>query len=199
MGRSRLQPIKQPDDVSCGPTSIKTVLQMLGKNKPLPELTTLCRTNRNGTSTKNMIAAINKIGLTVMVVENSTLKHVQGALKSSIGHLRGVIVSYLYRLDENRQPKQTSGHWAAISGFSASQSRIYLLDSYSGRKISYPWAEFRERWRDYDLKRKNGPGPNSTSFRYIKHWQRQLMLVIANSKADLPRFRMKTVRIYEPY
>jgi len=200
MGRTRVSPIKQPDETTCGPAAIKIALRILGVKKSLNELIKLCRTNRNGTSTKNMIRALTTLGYYVKVVEYATLHHLQSALKRKPTNARAILVSYLYRLYENGKPKPTSGHWAVVSAYSIVKERIYVLDSYSGRKKSYPWKEFRIRWMDYDLKRrhetKNNRGKHT--FRLIRKWQKQMIMVVAKSGKDLPNYRNSTQKVYIP-
>ncbi len=197
MGRSHITPILQPDDTTCGPSALKLALEILGKHKSLSSLIELCQTNRNGTSTKNLIHAINKLGLSVLAVEYATLTHLQSALKYSPNQPRAILVSYLYDLDEKEEPHPDSGHWAVVSAYSARNSRIMLLDSASGRKKSYAWKEFRDRWMDFDLKRKKikkGRKP----FKLVRRWQEQLLLVIAKDVVALPKFKIQTAKLFLP-
>lgn len=163
----------------------------------------LCATNRNGTSTKNMIRAANKLGFSVLVVEYATLHHLQSALKYNPNQLRAVLVSYLYDLDEKDRPHTESGHWAAVSSYSASKSRIVLFDSSSAQKKSYNWADFRSRWMDYDLKRRNiGRRPacagRKKHFQLIRKWQQQMLFVMARDPAHLPKFTIDTRHLFTP-
>lgn len=197
MGRSHVTPIQQPDDRTCGPAALKHALAIFGKRKSLEYLMELCNTNRNGTSTKRMIRAANKLGFSVLVVEYATLHHLQSALKYTSGQHRAVLVSYLYDLNEQDRPHMDSGHWAAVSSYSASKSRVVLFDSSSGRKKSYGWANFRTRWRDYDLKRRN-IGKLKRRFRLIRKWQQQLLFIMARDPAHLPKFTIGTSRLFTP-
>lgn len=197
MGRSHVTPIHQPDDTTCGPSALKSALTILGKRKSLASLIELCKTNRNGTSTKNMIAAINTLGLPVLVVEFATLHHLQSALKYSPNATRAILVSYLYDLDEQENPHPDSGHWAVVSSYSARNSRIVLLDSASGKKKSYPWKEFRQRWMDYDLKRRKIT-KGKKEFKLVRRWQEQLLMVIAKNEANLPKFKIATAKLFLP-
>jgi ABC-type bacteriocin/lantibiotic exporter with double-glycine peptidase domain len=197
MGRSHVTPIQQPDDTTCGPTALKHALAMFGKRKSLEYLMELCATNRNGTSTKNMIRAANKLGFSVLIVEYATLHHLQSALKYNPNQLRAVLVSYLYDLDEKDRPHADSGHWAAVSSYSASKSRIVLFDSSSAQKKSYDWADFRSRWMDFDLKRRKY-GRRKKHFRLIRKWQQQLLFVMAKNPAHLPKFTIDTSHVFTP-
>lgn len=105
------------------------------------------------------------------------------------------MVSYLYDLDEKMKPHPDSGHWAVVSSFSASKNRIILFDSASNSKKSYNWQDFRDRWRDYDYKRKK-VGEKGKTFRLVRHWQPQLMLSIAKNPESLPKFRNETSKLF---
>ena len=197
MGRSHVTPIQQPDNTTCGPAALKHALSVFGKRKSLTSLMTHCATNRNGTSTKNMIRAANKLGFCVLVVEYATLRHLQSALKYNPNQLRAVLVSYLYDLDEKDRPHAESGHWAAVSSFRASKSRIVLFDSSSAKKKSYDWADFRSRWMDYDLKRRS-IGKRRKHFQLIRKWQQQMLFVMARDPAHLPKFTIDTSHVFTP-
>lgn len=195
MGRSHILPIQQPDATTCGPASLKQALAIFGKRYSLDVLMKLCKTNRNGTSTRHLIDAINKLGFSVLVVEYATLHHLQSALKYKQHHIRAVMVTYLYDLDEKYEPHPDSGHWAVVSSYLASKSRIVLLDSATGRKKSYDWSDFRSRWMDYDLKRKRFK-KNGKKFRLVRKWQQQLLMIIARDPKHLPKFTIATSRIF---
>ena len=195
MGRSHITPIQQPDDTTCGPAALKLALTILGKRRSLSSLIALCKTTRNGTSTQNMIAAVNKLELPALVVEYATLHHLQSALKYTPNAPRAILVSYLYDLDEKEEPHPDSGHWAVVSSYSARNSRIVLLDSASGKKKSYPWKEFRDRWTDYDLKRRKIK-KGKKEFKLVRRWQEQLMMVIAKDEKNLPKFKIATAKLF---
>jgi ABC-type bacteriocin/lantibiotic exporter with double-glycine peptidase domain len=197
MGRSHIKPIQQPDDTTCGPAALKHALAIFGRRKSLTSLMELCGTNRNGTSTKNMIRAANKLGFSVLVVQYATLHHLQSSLKYNPNQVRAALVSYLYDLDEKNRPHPESGHWAVVSSYRPSTSRIVLLDSASARKKSYDWADFRARWMDFDLKRKK-VSAHSKHFKLVRRWQQQLLFVMAKKPEDLPKFRIASSRVFTP-
>jgi ABC-type bacteriocin/lantibiotic exporter with double-glycine peptidase domain len=198
MGRSHVKPLQQPTDTTCGPTALKHALSIFGKRRSLQYLEKLCGTNRNGTSTKNMIHAANRLGFSLLVVEYATLHHMQSALKYKQNQMRAVLVSYLYDLDEKKDPHPDSGHWAVVSSYRPSTSRIVILDSASAQKKSYIWANFRKRWMDFDLKRRNIGGQKKKHFRMIRKWQNQLLVVMAQDPAHLPKFRIGTSKLFTP-
>ncbi len=196
MGRSKAQPIQQPDDTTCGPSALKIALSIFGVKKSLKSLIELCKTNSNGTSTKNLIHAANSLGFSLLAVEYSTLSHLQSALKYTPNNLRATMVSYLYDLDEKDQPHPDSGHWATVASYLPSKNRIVLLDSATSKRKSYNWQDFRERWFDFDLKRKK-LSKTGKKFKLIRHWQPQLMLVLAKDVKHLPKFETSTSKLFE--
>lgn len=191
MTRSTITPIQQPDEHSCGPASLKLALSLLGKRVSITAMMALCQTNKNGTTTKKMIRAIKKLKLHALVLEKTTLKHLLRSLKNDATQKRAVIVSYLYATDTNNRPQPDSGHWAVVSSFKPASGRIVLLDSFSGRKISYPWAEFRRRWIDQNLKRR---WVSSRRFRMIQKKEKQLMIVVASDREHLPQFASQSAQ-----
>jgi len=198
MGRSHAKPIQQPNDHTCGPAALKIALSILNKKKSLKSLIELCKTtDRNGTTTKNLIYAINSLGFSVLAVEYTTLKHLQSALKYPPNDIRAVMVSYLYDLDEKEEPHPDSGHWAVVSSFATSKNRIVLLDTSSGKRKSYAWQDFRNRWYDFDFKRKK-TSTTGKHFKLIRHWQPQLMLVISKNPESLPKFDIATSKVFTP-
>ena len=71
------------------------------------------------------------------------------------------------------------------------------MDSSTGKKKSYAWADFRRRWMDYDLKRRKIT-KRGHKFRLIKSWQQQLLVVIAKNIESLPSFHSDSSEIFEP-
>jgi ABC-type bacteriocin/lantibiotic exporter with double-glycine peptidase domain len=188
MTRSSMVAIKQPNENTCGPAALKMALTILGKRVSVRRLIDLCNTNTNGTTTRNMIRAISKLRIPALIMQKTTLTHLLSALKNSTAKQRAIIVSYLYT------SKPDSGHWAVVSSYKPSTSRIVLLDSYTGKKTSYMWTDFRRRWIDQTLKRRKLDKQGST-YKLIHTPERQLMIVVSTQKSDLPTFRLNTTKI----
>lgn len=183
MSRSKIKPIKQPDEASCGPASLKIALKMLGKYVSYPKLVSLCKTDHSGTSTRDFIRAVKKLGLSVRLVERATLRHITKILTKN-NTLRVGIVSYMYAMKNYHQPNVNSGHFAVVASFSHSRNRIVLFDSYTGKRKSYTWPDFKRRWIDFEMKRRSVHS-RSKNFMYIKKWQSRPLFVIAKSPDDL--------------
>ncbi|MEK7064679.1 MAG: cysteine peptidase family C39 domain-containing protein [Patescibacteria group bacterium] len=188
MGRSKAKTYLQPDDRTCGPASLKTALEILGIRKSLGELIRLCKTNRNGTSPARLIRAANRLGISVLAVEWTTLTHLQNALKHKPLKPRAVIVDYLYDLKADFSPHEESGHYATVASYSASNRRIILFDSSSGGKKSYDWKDFLDRWYDFESKKRQA--------KFVKSWNNHLMLVLARNVNYLPKFKISTAKLF---
>jgi ABC-type bacteriocin/lantibiotic exporter with double-glycine peptidase domain len=195
MGRSHVTTTIQPDEVTCGPASIKHALQIFGIRKSVRTLSKLCKTTSRGTSTKNMIGALHSLGFSVLQVEKANLRHMLAALRYPSRKPRAVIVTYLYDLAKDDANWKNSGHWAAISSYSASRGRLSLFDSYSGKRKSYNWQDFRARWLDYETIKKR-KSPRSKKFKVLRKWTKRLMLVVSNDPAHLPKFRTGELTVY---
>ncbi|MFH0749561.1 MAG: hypothetical protein V1917_01430, partial [Candidatus Gottesmanbacteria bacterium] len=85
--------------------------------------------------------------------------------------------------------------WATVSSYLPSKNRIVLLDSSTAKRKSYNWQDFRERWFDFDLKRKKLT-KTGKRFKLIRHWQPQLMLIIARDVKHLPKFETPTSKMF---
>jgi hypothetical protein len=105
-----------------------------------------------------------------------------------------VLVTYLSETDDTGKLKPDSGHWSVVSSYLPSKSRIVLVNSYTAKKKSFNWQDFRLRWKDYDYTtRKNGK-----TTKRIRKWNHQLMLVVAKKTKDLPKFTLETQTLHEP-
>lgn len=195
MGRSKVRPIKQPDEHTCAPASLRHAMSILGKRASISALVSLCKTSRNGTSDKNFLHAIRILGLSAVTLERATLKHVQCALSKARATPRVALVNYLSENDETHAIDRESGHWAVVSAFSASRGKIQLLDSFTGKRVWYPWTEFRKRWMDYEYKKRKLT-KRSRKYKLIKHWQKQLLVIVAGASEHLPNFTISTARVY---
>lgn len=195
MGRTRIKAIKQPDEHSCAPTSLKHALTILGKRMSLKKLIALCNTSRNGTTDKHFIGAIKKLGLCALTVEGANLKHILSALKGSRTAPCVALVNYLCQNSGNDAPDRESGHWAVVSSYCARDGKIQLLDSNTGKRIRYCWTGFRSRWMDYEYKKRK-ISKRSHRYKLIKRWQKQLLVVVARATDHLPRFTIASARLY---
>lgn len=192
MGRTKTKTYAQPDENSCGPAALKNALNIIGLRSSFKELCRLCKNTKNGTSVANLIKAANNQGASVMTVEWATLRHIQRILKAKSGQPLAGIVDYLYM---DGEPHEDTGHYAAISSYSARNSRLILFDSYSGTKKSYLWTDFQENWFDYDNKRITSKHAIRRGQLY-KRWHNRLLVILARDEQHLPKFTTPTAKIY---
>ena len=195
MSRSKAKSHAQPDDYTCGPASLKTALDILGRRVSLTSLIPLCKTTKNGTSVKNLISAINHLGYPVLAVEWATLHHLQSALKYQLDQPRGVIVNY-QEIDDG-DPEDESGHYATVAGYSSRDSRIILFDSYSGKKKSYKWTDFIDIWYDYDFRRIRRHH-RGQQFKLTRRFYNRLLLIVTKDISHLPKYSISTAKLFEP-
>lgn len=191
MGRTKVKIHEQMDTYTCGPAALKTALHVLGIRRSFRYLKQICKTTKKeGTTEIKMINAVNKLGLTVMVVTNANLRHLQSSLKYSPLKPRAVIVDWLQDLGD-----MESGHWSTVATYSSRNSRIVLFDPSYGARRSFNWQEFsNQRWIDYRWVKK-GVG---TKAKQVRKWNRKLMLIIAKSPVNLPKFKSSTVKVFTP-
>ncbi len=198
MGRSKIKPIKQPNDVTCGPAALQLVCRILNIRRTMHGLISLCKTSRNGTSNDSMIRAIRSLGLICSIKKRASLTHIKCALYQTQKHKRAILTNYLYDINDEGRPEADSGHWAVISTYSPSKGKITVLDSYSGKRKSYSWKDFRKRWIDVEYKRKKVVGKRY--FRIIKTVHPQPLFIIGKSITDLPPVsRKRYSKIIEPF
>jgi ABC-type bacteriocin/lantibiotic exporter with double-glycine peptidase domain len=192
MSRSKAKIHPQPDDYTCGPASLKTALEILGVKSSLKNLIRLCRTNKNGTKVIHLVKAANKLGVSALVLEWATLRHLQSALKNTSTKPKSVIVDYLYKDEE---PHYETGHYAAVASFSASVGRIQLFDSISNTKKTYAWKDFLDRWYDYE-KKWTHVNHHRQKFRLTRKWSNRLMIILTKDPKFLPKFKISSQKIY---
>jgi len=191
MSRTKVKPIAQPDETSCGPTSLKLALNMLGIERSLSTLIRLCRTGKNGTSLQNLARAAAKCGTYALVLQNASLKHLTSSLKYPTSKPRAVIVNYLYRQTHHKILHEDSGHYSPVAGYSLSKNKIYLLDPYSAQKKSFAWKDFSLRWYD------TSPKKYSTGAIH-KIILNRPMIILARDPDFLPKFKLLYQNVYFP-
>lgn len=193
MTRSRIKPLLQPNEYSCGPSTLKTALSILGVRKSLSSLTKLCHTSVNGTSTSQLIKAALKSGVSVLEIQNATLAHIQSVLQVKPPQSPlAMITAYLYA---DSVPIEETGHFAVIAGYSSRTGRIILFDSFTGVKKSYLWTKFTHHWYGYDHKRVRAQNPIKGR-RLYRRWHSHLLLILSREASNLPRYTISSQKSY---
>ncbi len=198
MGRSHVQAVKQPDELSCGPATLATILRIFDIHAPISLLYELCRTNSAGTNTRNMIRAIRILGFWVQYRKGSRLTDIKKALAKRRNNTCAVCVPYLYG-GSHSNPKEDSGHWATVASLGAYNKTITLFDSYEGKRKTYSWRNFRSRWWDYSMKKRPVHTTKTQSKRkFSKQWKQGIMIVVALREISLPSTGQATVKTFPP-
>ena len=193
MTRSRATYHYQPNDYTCGPASLKTALEIIGKRYSLAELIEVCKTSRNGTSVIGLIRGINKLGFSVLAIEWATLRHLQSVLKPIVDKPLSIIVNY----QEEGTNLEENGHYAVVASYSARDSRIKLFDTLKGGKKTYKWTEFIDLWWDFDYRRVK-KSKRSKKFKLARKYYNRLMLIIAKKPEHLPNYTIPTAKQFLP-
>jgi len=116
---------KQPDLVTCGPTSLKMAFSYYDINKSVENLRILCKTDKNGTSPVDLVNAVNKIDQRFLLAEerfigqlNQIAKHIKNKnpiivqLQTTPG--LGYLGSY--------------GHYIVVTGFNENNHTVKIAD-----------------------------------------------------------------------
>jgi ABC-type bacteriocin/lantibiotic exporter with double-glycine peptidase domain len=194
MSRSKTKPVKQPDEVSCGPASLKTALKIFDKKISFSKLINLCKTSNRGTSITKILQAIKKLGLSALFIKKATLKHINRTLSTGKPYVLVSLINYLYEDDDHGNPDPESGHWAVVASFSQTKKRIVLFDSYTGKRKSYAWPKFRLRWLDYDLQKRHINQPKQ-KFKFVRKWYHQPLIIVGCKSSHLPQYLYNSQKI----
>ncbi len=197
MGRSHVQAVKQPDELSCGPATLQMILRIFDIHAPMSLLYELCRTNSAGTNTRNMIRAIRILGFWVQYRKNSRLTDMKKALAKRQNNTCAVCVPYLYG-GPHDNPKEDSGHWATVASLGTQSKTITLFDSYEGKRKTYFWRSFRSRWWDYSMKKRPQSIKTPSKRKFSKQWKQGIMITVALRETSLPSTAGSKVRIFPP-
>ncbi len=135
---------RQEKNYTCGPASMRMVLESVGLRKSEKELARLLETNRiSGTWNISFIKLAKKYKLKYVVNSNSDIKELKHLLRNSYY----VIVCYFNSIEKK-------GHYSVTNKIG--NKYIYLLDPWFGPDLKYPLKYFRKIWKSdpkYDNER----------------------------------------------
>jgi len=142
--------IKQvPETGSCGPVSLKIVLDYFGVNKTTKVLTEMCKTTKeNGTSLKNIIRAGKDLGFKVTVKDNTKISDIKRQIDKNIP----VIIDWFIDFEKIGFP---DGHYSVVFGYD--DKYIYIADPVLGER-KFLYEDFLRCWFDFEgecIKTKN--------------------------------------------
>ncbi len=137
----KIRPFIQQRNVTCGPSSLKTVFQYYGVRMTEAELAKECRTRGDyGTPLEAMIRVPQRHGLRVVVKKVTS---VLADIRHFVDQGYPVIVNWY----SNRYPP-AGGHYSIVIGVEG--RTVVLLDPSDGKRVRIPWHEFRQLWFDFD-------------------------------------------------
>ena len=133
--------IKQPDGISCGPTSVQMVLRHYGHGRSLAEIRKVAKTDWyvqgehevGGTTVEFVWKAINQFG-----VPSSLLKGDMHKLRGYVSQGRPVIVLV-------RSGTANSWHYVVVTGYTP--NTIIIADPGNGRRGEYSTQQFERAWK----------------------------------------------------
>lgn len=130
----------QSNRASCGPASLHNALAALGINRTEEELITLCKQTTDGTSSKNLCAAIKSISTEAAKLYGDTLKW---------GKMEDAWVGLWFVVAQRGRPAilcvDNFEHWVACVGYLG--GRFMVVDSAEiGLVFYYTREELERRW-----------------------------------------------------
>ncbi|MCX6773890.1 MAG: cysteine peptidase family C39 domain-containing protein [Candidatus Micrarchaeota archaeon] len=129
---------------TCGPASMRIVLDRLGIKDSEEILARMLRTNPNyGTKFKPFSLAARSLGLSYIEKKNASIRDLRGLL----GQGYGIIVCYL----DNTDRKNIWDHYSVVRKLD--NGNIYFLDPWYGPRKKFSLRHFRRIW----VSRKNRP------------------------------------------
>lgn len=115
---------KQPDIVTCGPTSLSMAFSYYDENISIEKLRTLCKTNQNGTTPQNLVASVPKANKNYVLLEedyknfNQIVKHLDNNNPLIIQLQTIPELGYL----------GSYGHYVALTGYNKSAQTVKIAD-----------------------------------------------------------------------
>ncbi len=131
---------------TCGPASLKIVLDYYGTYKTEKELAKICKISKKlGTNDKGIKNAAEKLGFKVTIKNNSTFSDIQEWLKKKVP----VIVDWFTRGRSDYSDSETSdGHYSVVMGLD--NKFIYLQDPEIGKARKIKRNDFMRVWFDFE-------------------------------------------------
>lgn len=130
---------KQPNDWTCGPAVLRTVLHALGIQTDISELVRELKTTRSGTRHSDLIRYLNRNSYDFRIRQASTVPILKRYLRN-----HWVIVAYWI-------PRSKEFHYSIVKQIK--KSRVYFHDTWYGTGHSYSVTYFSRNWFDDESKR----------------------------------------------
>ncbi|MFA6404534.1 MAG: C39 family peptidase [Candidatus Paceibacterota bacterium] len=131
----------QNSNTSCGPASLRMVLEYYGIKKSELELKEISKQGKDGTKHGGIIHVIVKSGLYAFVDNDTSII----SIKDQINNGHPVIINFI-------EPSNEEGHYAVVIGID--EDNIILNDPWNGEGFTLEIDKFEKRWRSSDGKNK---------------------------------------------
>lgn len=136
----------QNEEYTCGPASIRIVLETLGGRDRLPsetEIAEICLTNKKtGTDPDRMVSALEQLGVRHFVPESATL----GTIEKYLRRFHLCLVDY-----QSHDDGSGDGHYSVIFGFD--ETHFLIADPYKKKGVRGKEWGFRKIRKDLFEKR----------------------------------------------
>ena len=118
---------------SCGPASLKMVLEFFGVHVDERKIAKIAHTNKDGTKHKYLISTARIEGFYCYIHDNSTLHE--------IFHFISIGLPVIVHIVE---PTSGEGHYSVVVGFS--RKGVILNDPWNGKRFVMGYDKFIENW-----------------------------------------------------
>jgi predicted double-glycine peptidase len=123
----------QPDDYSCGPTAVLTVLRYHGDNTKSSKIRKVCKLTEDGAGPKKLIKGLHKLGY-----DTKYRKVTFGNIKEELDQGRPIIV-----IRNDLAGYEEEGHWSVIARYT--DSNLLMADPSLWSRARIPVNRIRTR------------------------------------------------------
>ncbi|MBS3175264.1 C39 family peptidase [Candidatus Woesearchaeota archaeon] len=131
----QIKPFMQKTGFSCGPASLKIVLEYYGIHKTEKQLVRLTNCTYYGTNAKNLLKTAEILGLKGFIIENAKLNDIK---KYVVNKKIPVIVDWF---------SENDGHYSVIVDIN--KENIYFIDPEIGHVRAMKIEDFLRLWFDF--------------------------------------------------
>lgn len=133
--KRKLEYSRQTTDYTCGPASIKMVLNYFGFSKSEKELAEIFNTDsKKGTRIKNFISGVRSLEFEYIIKTNSDFKDLRRFQR------KGYVVVVCYFI-----PEENLDHYSVLKKVGI--KNIYFFDPWFGKNHKYSKNYFKKIWR----------------------------------------------------
>jgi|SRR3989338_3256640 len=126
---------KQPDDYSCGATSLKTLMEHYDQEADLDDLIKRSQTTKQGTPIENLALVAEQFGFRTVVKRDASIVNLERSLRSG----RIPLVGYLVMDEDTPDP-----HYSLV--LEVRKQEVLIADSRTGSTYTVGINEFLKGW-----------------------------------------------------